>query len=325
MSFKPADTIIELDEQTNAFLQAGKAAGGPQLEDMSITEARESMKQLMLAAGPPRCETVTREDLTVSGPIGTIPVAVYQPEQSDKTLLPAIIFFHGGGWSLGDIESYDNFARFFCENSNVIVVSVDYRLAPEHKFPAGLNDCYAAFEWFFKTASQWGADNENISLMGDSAGANFVAAVTHRAQSNIDIHIAHQILLYPVLSAGNANSSKSFHAFGGGDHFISQSSIKWTEDLYLDDPSQAQFPAVSPILEEDFSGLPSALIITAGFDPLRDKAQAYAEKLRLANVPVQYKCFETTIHGFLSFPGAIDTGMQGLNYVAEWISKNLHS
>ena len=310
------------DRQTQAFLGAGKAAGGPPLEAMTIGEARRSIKELMLAVGPPCRSDVDRTDLTINGPGGLVPVAVYQPKQHRDGLRPVIFLIHGGGWALGDVESYDNTARFFCAESDAVVVSADYRLAPEHKFPAGLDDAYRVLEWLAENAFQWGGDKNRISIMGDSSGGNFAAVICHRARNRGGPEIWRQILLYPVLKAGEASMFASREDFGGGDYFISSDSIQWSEGLYLSAPEQANCVEVSPILTENLAGLPPALIVTAGLDPLRDEGKAYADKLDRAGVSVDYKCVENTIHGFMTFPAAIDAGEQALHWVANWITRN---
>ncbi len=265
------------DSQTQAFLDAGKASGGPPLEAMTINEARRSMKELMLAVGPPSNVNVERTDLTVIGPLGPIPVGMYRPKQEYIGLRPAVLLIHDGGWALGDIEGYDAIARFICAHAGVVVVSPDYRLAPEHKFPAGLDDVWCALVWLGHNAAQWGSDKNRISVMGDSSGGNFAAIISQRARNRGGPEVWRQILLYPVLMAGDASMFASRRELGGGDFFISESSIQWTEELYLSAPEQVNLVEVSPIRESNFVGLPSALIVTAGLDPLRDEGQTYAD------------------------------------------------
>jgi acetyl esterase/lipase len=297
----------------------GKTSGAPPLEALPLDAARAVLKETMLNVGCPRREVMKRRELTIEGQSSSFPIRVYQPVAAPAEKLPVIMLIHGGGWALGDLDCYENMARFFCDETRSVVVSVGYRLAPEYKFPLGLNDCYAALKWTHNHAADLGGDAARLTLMGDSSGGNLAAAVCLRAVRDKGPVIARQVLLYPLLSLEDDPSFESRKTFGGGDYFISQSSIAWTVKLYLSTPEDAALPLASPVQARNFEGLPHALIVSAGFDPLRDEAQAYAQKLRQASVRVDTRCFESAIHGFLSFSGALDVGTEGLHFVAEWL------
>lgn len=308
----------DLDAQSRAFLETGSASGAAPLEHMSVFDARRSLKDLMLSLDVPRRDIPRFEEISIAGQGGAIPLRIYYPAQRPGMPCAVLVFFHGGGWVLGDLESYDNTCRYFCAEGGHIVISVGYRLAPEHRFPAGLEDCQAALQWVSRNAARLGGDPSRISVAGDSAGGNFAAVLALRARA-AGPAIARQILLYPLLSLLRDPPYASRCRFGGGEFFISRASIAWSIDLYLEAPDQALLPEASPILEKNLEGAPSALIVTAGFDPLRDEGRVYAERLQDAGVPAVYRCFDGTIHGFMCFSGALDTARDALRFVAAWM------
>jgi acetyl esterase len=316
------DAEVGLDAQSRALLDAGKASGAPPLQDMPIADARKSLKDLMLSLDVPRHDVDRCEQITIPGPGGPIPLRIYRLAPQLGATCATLVFFHGGGWVLGDLESYDNTCRFLCVQSGVIVVSVGYRLAPEHRFPAGLEDCYAALRWTENNAVMLGGHPSRISVGGDSAGGNLAAVLAFCARAKGQ-PVASQILLYPQLSLLEDPPYVSRRQFGGGDYFISSASIAWSVGLYLQAPDQARTRQASPILEENLEGAPATLIITAGFDPLRDEGQLYAERLVKAGVPVTHRCFHSTIHGFMSFSGALDAGRDALGFVTRWMREHL--
>ena len=207
-------------------------------------------------------------------------------------------------------------ARYYCAHGGVIVVSVDYRRSPEHKFPAAVDDCFAALSWAAGHGDELGGDTTRIAVTGDSAGGNLAAVVSLLARDCGGPVIAAQILAYPVVDMHLDADYASRTKFGDGDYFLSRNDMAWLTDMYLERPDQADDVRASPMLAEDLSGLAPALILTAGHDPLADEGRAYGERLKAAGVPVEHVCFEGTIHGFLSFAGALDAGKQGLARVA---------
>ena len=208
--------------------------------------------------------------------------------------------------------------------AGVIVVAVDYRLAPEHPFPAGVDDCYTTLCWVYQNASALGGARELVAVGGDSAGGNFSAVVCQMARDRNGPSIALQVLVYPAVSAAVDSVYSSRSQFGGGEYFLSTQDFLWFNQLYLTSPKQEKDVRVAPILADSLRGLPPALIITAGFDPLKDEGRHYYERLIADGVDAQYKCFETTIHGFMSFAGQISAGLEGLQTVASQLSRGPH-
>lgn len=322
MYFKKEAVATNLDRDSKAFLDQANAVKGPSLEEMSLAEARQSLKELYLGAGEPQCKIENIADFEIPGPDGAVPARLYDDKHRWFTRAPIILFFHGGGWSLGDVESYDNFCRFLAANTGAIIVSIEYRLSPEHRYPSGLHDCFASLKWVAANAKKLGGDPKRISTMGDSAGGNFAALAAIYARNN-DIALSHQILLYPVLALDGGEEFPSRTEFGAGDYFITQSSIAWTVNLYLNHPDEALSPAATPLNEETLEKLAPALVVVGGFDPLRDECKAYADRLSAADVRAEFRCYHTTFHGFLSYSGALSTGRAGLKETVAWIRKNL--
>jgi len=315
---------MELDKQTAAILAQGAETGAPPLYELSAPDARVALREMTFALDAAETPVAKREERSIPGPNGNIPVRIYWPETADSAL-PILLLYHGGGWTLGDMDTHENVCRYYCENAGVIVINVDYRLAPEHKFPAGVDDCYAALEWAGEHATEIGGDAARIAVTGDSAGGNLSAVVCQLAKARGGPAIAFQALAYPSVDLTEEANEKyaSRKKFGGGEYFLGDKDFVWLIGHYLEDMALLRDPRVSPILTEDLSGLPPALVITAGFDPLRDEGKAYADRLAAAGVPVEYKCFETTIHGFMSFSGGVDAGKEGLALVANRVKEAL--
>lgn len=235
-------------------------------------------------------------DLTIPGPAGVIAVRHYTPAQPGG---PLLVFYHGGGQVLGNLDSHDDLCRVFCRYGELHVLSVDYRLAPEHKAPAGSDDAFAAFQWALDHAAELGADTSRVAVGGDSAGGNLAALVAQRARNEgIPLPVL-QVLIYPVVDYAHQTRSQTLFANG---YFLTKRDIDWFSDKYLTGAAvDAADPRVSPLLADDLSGLPPALVVTAGFDPLRDEGDRYAEAMRAAGVIVDHRQFGTLVHGFLNF------------------------
>jgi acetyl esterase len=235
-------------------------------------------------------------DLTITGPDGPLPARHYRTPGS--TVAPLLVFFHGGGFVVGDLESHDGLCRMICKDAAIHVLSVDYRLAPEHKAPAAVEDCVAAYQWALGHAAELGADVSRIGVGGDSAGGNLAALVALRSRDQGIRQPALQVLIYPVLDLSAANRSCRLFADG---FFLSEQDRKWFHSLYLDGSGiAADDPRVSPLKAEDLSGLAPALVLTAGFDPLRDEGNEYAAALSRAGVTVDHRQFDALTHGFAS-------------------------
>jgi len=227
------------------------------------------------------------------------------------------VYFHGGGFVLCDLDTHDAIARALCRGADAIVMNVDYRLAPEHKFPAAVEDAYGATAWVADHAREIGGDARRIAVCGDSAGGNLATVVCALAKNNGRPAIAYQALLYPVTDMSGSIPFDSRREFGGGDYFLSNDGMAWFNEQYFSEPARdARDLRASPLLSQDLRGLPPALVITAGCDPLRDEGRQYADRLRAAGVPVDYHCFETTIHAFMSFAAALPVAAEALSFVS---------
>ena len=313
-----------LDADSKAFL-AQVAAYGQKPEDVAVAQTRALTRQTMLAADRQAPEIGRVDAFDIPGRDGPVPVRVYYPSEKHDAPLALVLFYHGGSWIYGDLDCFDNMMRSICAGSGAAMLSVGYRLAPEHPFPAGLDDCHDALLWAAGNAAPLGIDPSRIAVMGDSAGGNLAAAVTLRARDDGGPAIARQILLYPVVDAdGTEDRYPSRRDLGNGDHMISLAGIVWAFDLYLGKDGDRTSPLVAPIRAENLGGLPPAFILTAGFDPRRDEGRAYADRLKAAGVAVDYHCYATTIHGFLSMPDWIKAAGQGRRQIAAWIADQLY-
>lgn len=235
-------------------------------------------------------------DFTIPGPDCPLPVRHYRPDIEGPA--PLLVFFHGGGFAVGDIESHDGLCRMICRDAAIHVLSVDYRLAPEHKAPAAVEDCVAAYRWALGHAAELGADPSRIGIGGDSAGGNLAAFVALRSRDEAIPQPVLQVLLYPVLDLSEETRSRKLFSDG---FFLSKRDRDWFTELYLEGTEVAADDVrVSPLHAGDLSGLAPALVLTAGFDPLRDEGNEYAAALRSAGVTVDHRQFNALTHGFAS-------------------------
>lgn len=312
-----ADTVA-LDPATGAFLEAMRASGGKPLHESSIEEVRGNIRAASAQLAPPPADVARVEDRRIPTAGGDFGVRIYSPHGG--TLRPIVVYFHGGGWAAGDLNTHDGTARYLAANANAVVVSVDYRQPPEHKFPAAVNDSFAAVEWAAAHAREIGGDAARLAVAGDSAGGNLATVVCQLAKQRGAPRIAYQVLLYPTVDLRDPVDDPAYpsrHQFGGGDYFLSMRDMEWFRSLYVTDPARESSDArLSPIASRDLAGLPPALVLTAGCDPLRDEGKAYADRLAAAGVPAEYRCYDGTIHAFMSFAGAIPRGLDALSFVA---------
>jgi acetyl esterase len=295
---------MALHPQCKAFLDILASAGGPPLHELPIADARSVPKRMIDFGGPE--EPVARvEDRTVPGPAQPIPIRVYRP--SLDTNLPVLMFFHGGGYVICDLDSHDRQCRNLANASGCVVISVDYRLAPEHKFPAATDDGYAATRYVAEHAAEFGVDATRMAVAGDSAGGNMATVVAMMARDRGAPALRFQLLIYPVTTFGG-DDSPSMKEFDR-DHFLTRETMGWFGDSYLN-AEDRRSPYASPLLADDLRGLPPAMVITAECDPLRDQGEAYARKLGAAGVPVQLKRYEGMIHVFFNLGGIVDAGRE---------------
>jgi len=276
-----------------ALLEAVFPKVGTEVQD--ATEARRILAAAPLAAvAPPACARV--EEMTVPGAAGLLPARGYWPVD-DASGLPVIAFFHGGGWVLCDLETHDGLCRQLANGAGAIVMSVDYRLAPEHRFPAAAEDAYAATGWLHEHASEIGGDATRLVVAGDSAGGNLCAVVTLMARDRGGPPLAAQLLLYPVLDHKFDTSSYRENAEG---YFLTTAQMRWYWKQYLGPDGDGASPYASPLRAPDLRGLPPAWIVVAGNDPLRDEGLAYGRRLEEAGVQTAVRCYDGMFHGFFS-------------------------
>jgi acetyl esterase len=293
---------MSLDPQAKSFLDTIAGFGGPPLEQLPLADARKVPLGLIEFGGSE--ETMAEvQNCSILGP-GPIAVRVYRPVK--KETLPALMFFHGGGFVICNLDTHDRLCRSLANASGCAVVSVDYRLAPEHKYPAAVDDAYAATRYVAEHAAEFGIDPNRIAVGGDSAGGNLAAVVSLLARDRGGPRLKFQLLIYPLVDF--EDKSPSMRQFGQGDHFLSIEGLDWFKETYLARADAAREPSVSPMNATDFRGLPPAMVITAECDPLRDQGEAYARKLEAAGVRVELKRYEGMIHPFLSLAGIITAG-----------------
>jgi len=303
-----------LDEQSKAILDVIGAADIPHYTSLTPTELRKGHEDFFFPLSLKERDLVHVNEHTIDGPGGDLRLWVYRPKNTEKTKLPVCLFYHGGGLMVGSLELYDTICQRLCAQSNTILVSVDYRLAPEHKYPAAHDDCYAALLWTVENAHLFGGDTGKIAVSGDSGGGLLAAAMTRRTIEKKGPEISFQLLIYPAL--GKRKEYGSYKEFASG-YFGEPEQLNWFYSQYLTSSDQVNDVEVSPILADDFSGLPPAFILTAGYDILRDEAEHYAELLESAEVPTELTRYESTFHPFLNAAGAIDVGKQAIDECAE--------
>jgi acetyl esterase len=286
-----------LDTTLQLMLAAQRSAGLDGLvASRDVSVARTELRKL--AAMVDGDISVGVKNLSIPGPAGPIGARHYTPVNTRGTE-PLLVFFHGGGFVLGDLDTHDGLCRLICRDGGVHVLSVDYRRAPEHAAPAAGEDCYAAYRWALENAAELGADPERVAVGGDSAGGNLAAVVSLQARNDGAPLPALQLLIYPVTNLNSQTRSKTLFADG---FFLTRRDMDWFHAHYLEgaaiDPAD---PRVAPLLADDLSGLPPALLLTGGFDPLRDEGNQYAARLAAAGVSVDHRQYGSLVHGFANF------------------------
>jgi len=300
---------MPLDPQAQALIAA--AAGLPPTETLSPDELRAGLhERARLTSGEPQ-PVAQVADASLPGPAGPIPVRVYVP--AGTLPLPGLVYFHGGGWVAGDLETHDVLCRALANGAGCTVVAVHYRRAPEAKFPAAIDDAVAATRWVAEHASELGIDPQRLAVGGDSAGGNLAAAVCLVLRDSGGPRLVHQLLIYPVTDCTFETPSYRDKADG---YRLTRAAMQFYWNHYLRDPSDADDPRASPLRAADVSNLPSAYVITAEYDPLRDEGRAYAERLRATGVPVVHHDEPGMIHGYLGSAGALDAGRRATTEAA---------
>jgi acetyl esterase len=301
---------MAVDPQVAFVLDLVIKANRPAYHTISPKEARQLFRDTRAASTPPAPTIGAVRDLSADG----VPVRVYRPAGvPDSTRLPALVYFHGGGWVIGDLDTHDTLCRQLTAEAGISVVNVDYRLAPEHKFPAAADDGWTATKWVAAHAAEIGVDGTRLAVGGDSAGGNLAAVMALMARDAGGPPIKLQVLLYPVVDVGAESPSYAELAEG---YLLTRDSMRWFVNHYVAKPADREDWRVSPARATSLAGVAPALVITAGYDPLRDEGDAYAQKLRAAGVSVDHITFGGMIHGFVPMGKLIETGNRAVTLVA---------
>ncbi len=283
---------MPLVPEYQAMLEALAAEPGPPIPEMSPEEARALYRMMR----PLNADLAVGEVLErgVPGPAGEVPLRIYRPQAPGPH--PLLVYFHGGGWVIGDLDTADAVCRDLCETAGCVVASVDYRLAPEHRFPAAVDDCCAALGWVCGHAEELGG-NGRLAVAGESAGGNLAAVLCLKARDEAGPKIDFQLLLYPVVDHDLGRPS---YVDNGAGYILETPAMRWFWDHYCPDPASRSHPHASPLQAADHSGLPPALVMTAEFDPLRDEGNLYAETLTAAGTQAEAICCDGLVHDFFA-------------------------
>src|SRR5579871_658579 len=284
---------MPLDPKVRLFLDQLAASGLPGLSTLGVEGARAAIDGMVAMGGSVK-EVARVEDRHIPGPAGDVAVRVYTPA-GGAAPRPALVYYHGGGWVIGGIASHDGVCRALANAVPALVVSVDYRLAPEHPFPAAAEDAHAAARWVAEHAAEIGADPRRVAVGGDSSGGNLAAATALMARDRGGPGLAFQLLVYPMTDTAMDTASYRENADG---YFLTRADMIWFFDHYLPRAADRTHPYAAPLRASDLRGLPPAAVVTAEFDPLRDEGEAYAAKLRAAGVPAKHTRYAGMIHGF---------------------------
>jgi acetyl esterase len=309
---------MSLDPQARALLDAAKASGAPEMWELTPDQARaEYLRRTeRVRAG---VDIYRVEDRQIPGPVQPIKVRVYTPQVSqEQASLPVLVWYHGGGFVIGDLDSHDSACRALANQTECLVVAVDYRLAPEHKFPGAVEDCEAALQWVAAHATELGGDPGRIAVGGDSAGGNLAAVVALLAREKGGPKLCFQLLIYPCVAP--EPETPSHHQFAEG-YLLTRKTITWFFKQYLRSSKDTLDPRYAPLEEKDLSSLPPSLVIVAGFDPLRDEGVDYAKALIDAGNKVTLSNYEGMIHGFYLMGGMIDKANQAIEESAQHLKE----
>ncbi|WP_165837675.1 alpha/beta hydrolase [Zavarzinia aquatilis] len=307
-----------LDAQVQ-FLMA-LAAKRPTIDKLPLDAGRQMYRDMTYSFGGRKRQMSRVEERRAPGPAGDVPMRLYVPEGLPAGPAPMLVFFHGGGFVIGDIPSYDLTCRYIADVARCQVLSVEYRLGPEHVYPAAIDDCVAAWRHISGNPADFGADPARIGVAGDSAGGHLSAVVCQQAKWYGLPLPCHQVLIYPVVDISRERPS---HQTYGEGFLLTRDLMHWFMAKFLPDWVDRTDPRVSPLLWQDKSGLPPATVVVAGFDPLQDEGRDYAEALKAAGVPVTLLSCDSLIHGFISMPGVVEAADKALQDICAETRKGL--
>ncbi|HSN34517.1 MAG TPA: alpha/beta hydrolase [Ideonella sp.] len=309
-----------LHPQARALLELMVERGVPPTHTLTPAEARALYRDRRLYTQPTPPEVAEVRSLEAEGPHGPIPLRLVRPKGAGSGApLPVLVYYHGGGWVIGDLDTHDTLCRELANGSGCAVVAVDYRLGPEHRFPAAVDDAVAAAYWVARQAEALGLDASRLAVGGDSAGGNLAAVVALAARDAGDLAIAYQLLIYP---ATDMRAGAPSHTTNGQGYLLTRDTIGYFRGHYLDAGQYADWRA-SPLLHPNLRGLPPALVLTAGFDPLRDEGAQYAQALGEAGNRVAYVCFERQVHGFVPMGRVLDEANTAVALCAAELRRSL--
>ncbi len=309
---------MPVDPQLAGFLADLSAAGTPEFNAIPVDVARSGLRELV--AQFPSTQTVARSDDRVIE-AGRVAVRIYTPCGAGP--FPVLLYVHGGGWVIGDLDAYGPICRELCGAVGCIVVSVDYRLAPEHRFPAAADDVDLALHWVVSRCQEFGGDPQRIAIAGDSAGGNLAAVTALEARRSLPRALCAQVLIYPVASHVSTQSQSMIDNAEG--YLLTRRDMVWFTDHYLGSGHDGRDPRFNLSYAGDLSGLPPSLVITAEFDPLRDEGEAYAAALKEAGVAAELSRYEGAIHGFVMFFSAFDISRRAMDEIAGWLKARFAS
>lgn len=314
---------MPLDPQVEALMAQMAETPAPKLWEIPVADGRALYDGMAAMLELPDVAIGKTEDIAIPGPAGKIPARVYTPVAGGGSALPCLVYFHGGGFVIGGLNTHDVLCRTLANEAAVRVVSVDYRLAPEARYPAAVEDCYAALEWIEANAGSLGIDANALAVGGDSAGGNLAAAVSLLARDKKGPSIAFQLLIYPVTDMAGSRAWGSRDEFAEG-YFLEKKTMEWFEEQYFGDgDAERREATASPLLAENLKNLPPAYVITAGFDPLRDEGKAFADALAAAGNTVDYVNYEGMIHGFFNMQGALDVSRDAVKEAGRKLAQAL--
>ncbi len=310
-----------LHPQARALLDFIASRGVPPMHTLTPIEARAAYRdRRAVTQAEPEAVAEVRE-LDAAGPHGAIPMRLYRPAGSASAdVLPVLVYYHGGGWVIGDLDTHDVLCRALANGAGCAVASVDYRMGPEHRFPAAVDDALAATRWVGAHAASLGVDPARLAVGGDSAGGNLAAVVAIAARDAGDLPIAFQLLIYPATDQRRGHAS---HTINGQGYLLTADTIRYYHDLYIDDAAHDLDWRASPLLRPDLSNLPPALVLTAGYDPLRDEGLDYARALTAAGNRATAICFERQIHGFITMGRVLDEANAAVSICAAEVRRAL--